>query len=45
MAPKILEALTVAEAYMAKTENFTGKVRSLKMCGFIADLAFYDVKK
>lgn len=27
-APKILEALNGAETYMAKTENFTGKVKS-----------------
>lgn len=32
VAPKILEALKIAETYMEKTENFTGKVRSLQMC-------------
>lgn len=26
-APKILEALKIAETYMEKTENFNGKVR------------------
>lgn len=30
VAPKILEALTIAETYMEKTENFRGKVRCLR---------------
>lgn len=29
VAPKILEALQIAETYMEKTENFSGKVRDL----------------
>lgn len=29
VAPKILEALQIAETYMDKTENFSGKVRDL----------------
>lgn len=30
VAPKILEALKIAETYMEKTENFRGKVRCLR---------------
>lgn len=30
VAPKILEALNIAETYMEKTEHFSGKVRYLK---------------
>lgn len=29
VAPKILEALQIAETYMEKTQNFSGKVRDL----------------
>lgn len=37
VAPKILEALKVAETYMETSENFAGKVR------FGSDLAFCKV--
>lgn len=30
VAPKILEALKIAEIYMEKAENFNGKVRYLR---------------
>lgn len=29
VAPKILEALQIAETYMEKTQHFSGKVRDL----------------
>lgn len=35
VAPKILEALQIAETYMEKTENFSGKVRSVLSVFFI----------
>lgn len=38
VAPKILEALKVAETYMEKSENFTGKV-GYRCALFRADLA------